>query len=424
MERELCLKFINNPTKNPYNGKKLVKYSLQYQELIELCKINGFEKEISTFPSSKIPFPKANNSRAKIIYPFIGCDIDLNFDIIINEIIKDDMILFHRFKSTCKYVNGLCNADIYYKRLYNKYYSNSDIIDFNLTPNHQINYPCIPLPHVGLPHVGIPYIGGIPQIGFYNVALPPMLHPMGLPYIGLPSISPISSMYEYKLVKFTNWYDAFKLCLSLDILVKSFNKGINSNEYKYTQRYIFREKRLLFSDRTIILQNAIGILKHVENVIINSCRIESLPRQLGELSNLTSMDLSKNKIETLPKELCMLSKLQFLNLTSNQIKCFPSEFFTLPNLSSVYLSDNQIELIPSDVKQLTRLTSLLLTNNKLLSVPNEIGSLINLCYLDISGNNINNIPLSFNKLTNLETFNYDKRLVKNTIQKRWVIEPI
>lgn len=296
-------------------------------------------------------------------FPFKGCNIDLNSDLII-EIMKYDAILFQRLKSTCKLFNTECHNENYYQRLYNLYCSKSTLIDFE------------------------------------------------------------DSSKNDKQPKFTTWYDAFKLCFSLDTLGKIVNK-FNRSGMGFLNQDTFYENRLQLSYQKIeIIPATINVLINLKSIRMESCGINVIPEQLCDLIDLENINLADNHINIIPKEISFLRKLTILSLNRNEIKSLPSEFYTLTNLTELNLRHNQIESISPDIQLFKRLKILYISNNKLLSIPDEIGELANLCSLDITVNKITCLPIQINQLTNLSLFEYDKRLIKNKVQQRFFVKPL
>ncbi|KAL8268498.1 hypothetical protein R6Q59_002296 [Mikania micrantha] len=114
------------------------------------------------------------------------------------------------------------------------------------------------------------------------------------------------------------------------------------------------------------LPNSICMLKHLKNLILESCvLLEKLPDNIGELESLEELYLSRcYSIKEIPSSICMLKELKILDLWH----CF------------------YLEKLPEDIGQLKYLEELYITRcYNLRQIPNSICLLKNLKKLELEG---------------------------------------
>jgi len=154
--------------------------------------------------------------------------------------------------------------------------------------------------------------------------------------------------YKSEYDKFNNksYYDVYKLCTQLTIL-------INKLTLKYTPYELYTIKELYYSQKSLM---------------------------------------------HLPNEICNLVNLQMLILSNNELVDIPIKICNLTNLQELYLDNNKLNSIPNEINQLTNLKILDLYNNKLTSVPMELSQMKNLKELNLENNNIKWIPTGLLKI--------------------------
>lgn len=173
----------------------------------------------------------------------------------------------------------------------------------------------------------------------------------------------------------------------------------------------------------------------LEELILNSNRIEDLPLPLfhchaltvlnlsqnmlsvipvaiGSLTSLKNLDLSRNCIEVIPEDLKKCRKLVVLNLSVNPLTHFPDAVTKLISLEELYLSDIQLDYLPANTCRLVHLRILELRENRLSNLPKAIARLSHLTRLDIGLNDFWDIPEVVGSLYSLEELWVDLNYVR------------
>ncbi len=183
---------------------------------------------------------------------------------------------------------------------------------------------------------------------------------------------------------------------------------LRDNGYKGFPNYIIPKypqlKTLILGGSGTKIKNLpseIGLLHHLENLLLMDCGVNALPSQIGQLKQLQKLDISNNQLQNLPPELEKLKNLKELNLSNNQFQELPSIIGNLPNLQKINLSDNQFSTLPKKIKNLKQLAGLDISNNTLADTHLTIGQLSNLKYLNLSGNQLEELNFEMSKLSSL-----------------------
>ncbi|XP_053307354.1 leucine-rich repeat-containing protein 47 [Spea bombifrons] len=180
------------------------------------------------------------------------------------------------------------------------------------------------------------------------------------------------------------------------------------------------------------LPAGLGLLTHLQNVVLCRNRLQRLPDVLGKLQAVRVLDLSGNQLEELPAELCELPELCTLNVSCNRLRELPPGLERCTKLASLNLSKNCIAAFPPGLfcPQLALLASISAADNQIQELGAEIGLLPGLKSLDLSNNRLAEIPCELADCSKLKEINFkgnklkDKRLEKmvNGCQTKSVLE--
>ncbi|KAJ2525998.1 cysteinyl-tRNA synthetase, partial [Coemansia sp. RSA 1935] len=84
-------------------------------------------------------------------------------------------------------------------------------------------------------------------------------------------------------------------------------------------------------------------LPMLEQLILDSNHIVTIPQSIGNLKNLKSLSCANNILSLIPIELARLEQLTMLDLHSNNLKMLPPEIWLMPKLAVLNLSSNLLE---------------------------------------------------------------------------------
>lgn len=111
--------------------------------------------------------------------------------------------------------------------------------------------------------------------------------------------------------------------------------------------WIFEQKKLKKIDfthnRIAKLQDSIGLLTNLEEIILRDNRIETVNYELVKLEKLKRLNLAKNRITFISEGILKNLNLEKLELWSNVISYLPLGIENLPHLKYVDLRLNTIE---------------------------------------------------------------------------------
>lgn len=124
------------------------------------------------------------------------------------------------------------------------------------------------------------------------------------------------------------------------------------------------------TDDTLKLPTTFKFLKKLEDVTIENCIMDSLPKQLFTLS-----------------------ALNYLNISNTNTHYLSKHFERLPNLEVLIVENNPLTNVPFDIYKAQKLRLISLRGNKLTKLPSSISHLENLTLLDLRGNPINDEEL-------------------------------
>ncbi|XP_075461036.1 leucine-rich repeat-containing protein 47 [Ascaphus truei] len=180
------------------------------------------------------------------------------------------------------------------------------------------------------------------------------------------------------------------------------------------------------------VQAELGLLIHLQNLILCRDQLSSLPPAVGDLRALRVLDVSGNDLEELPAELCQLPELCTLNVSWNRLRELPRDLQRCTKLAVLNLSRNLLTAFPPGFlcPQLALLATISAADNRIQELGGEIGLLPALKNLDLSNNQLTEIPYELADCSKLKEMNFkgnklnDKRLEKmvNGCQTKSVLE--
>lgn len=113
-----------------------------------------------------------------------------------------------------------------------------------------------------------------------------------------------------------------------------------------------------------------------------------LPETIKFLKNLQDLQLEDCILDSMPKQIFKIQSLVFLYLSNTNTHYLSKHFERLPNLEVLILENNPITQIPNTIYLAKKLRFISLRNNKLTKIPDTISQLENLAMLDLRGNPI------------------------------------
>ena len=148
------------------------------------------------------------------------------------------------------------------------------------------------------------------------------------------------------------------------------------------------------------LRSAIDILQQLPNLEflnLSHNKLTILPEGLARLSELTGLRLSYNKLE--PNQaatlLMQLPKLRWLWIDNNNMEEFSPFFFSFPKLRFLYAYDNQISRLSVPLNPTNKLWVLHLGSNLFEELPITLIKIKNLRMTMFNKNKITRIPNEF-----------------------------
>ncbi|XP_063799649.1 leucine-rich repeat-containing protein 47 [Pseudophryne corroboree] len=176
----------------------------------------------------------------------------------------------------------------------------------------------------------------------------------------------------------------------------------------------------------------LGLLSHLQSLILCRNALHSLPPGLGQLRGLRVLDVSGNQLEELPAELSHMAELCSLNVSCNRLRELPPGLERCTKLAGINLSRNLVTAIPPGLlgPQLQLLASIAAADNLIEELDGSVGLLSGLRNLDLSNNRLTEIPYELADCTKLKEINFkgnklkDKRLEKmvNGCQTKSILE--
>ncbi|PBQ34191.1 hypothetical protein CNR22_21265 [Sphingobacteriaceae bacterium] len=113
-----------------------------------------------------------------------------------------------------------------------------------------------------------------------------------------------------------------------------------------------------------------------------------LPTTFKFLKKLQDVSIENCIMDSLPKQLFALSSLNYLNISNTNTHYLSKHFERLPNLEVLIVENNPLKTVPFDIYKSPKLRLISLRGNKLTKLPSTISQLENLMLLDLRGNPI------------------------------------
>jgi len=110
------------------------------------------------------------------------------------------------------------------------------------------------------------------------------------------------------------------------------------------------------------------------------------PTTFKFLKKLQDISLENCIMDSLPKELFTIPSLIYLNISNTNTHYLSKHFERVPNLEVLIIENNPLAKIPFDIYKAQKLRLISLRGNKLTKLPDSISQLENLTLLDLRGN--------------------------------------
>jgi len=154
-------------------------------------------------------------------------------------------------------------------------------------------------------------------------------------------------------------------------------------------------------------------LPKLETLEIYNNGLWKLPENIDNMRHIQHLSLDDNRLETVPDAIGNMIILKFLDLSDNEISLFPESFTKLFNLENLGLRGNLIESLPKSIARLNSLKALRLGNNKLTHLPDSIGKMRSLHYLWLDENHLTTLPESIYGLKSLKSISLQGNPLEN-----------
>ncbi|MBT4594458.1 hypothetical protein HOD08_01105 [bacterium] len=193
---------------------------------------------------------------------------------------------------------------------------------------------------------------------------------------------------------------------------------LSHNPYKETLPEVFSSlkglKKLCLSSKRLCQESydEIEKLEDLEELYLDSCKLQEFPVQLCSLKKLKILRLRYNSIDCLPPEIANMETLEDLNLDFSKLQELPAQLCSLKKLRVLTLSNNKIDSVSSQIASLKNLKRLNLKDNKLTSLPREIAALTKLKILNLSHNKFEEFPLPVCSLRSLQELDLSMNKMK------------
>lgn len=133
------------------------------------------------------------------------------------------------------------------------------------------------------------------------------------------------------------------------------------------------------NDGKIHLPNGVRKLNQLTSLTINNYPVEVIDPWISNLANLEELIILSPKLESLPSSLGYLTNLKKLIISGYSAKApinkFPDSLVNLASLEKLAITQTNITELPTNFEKLNQLTSLSLKNNNLTSLPEKIGDI-------------------------------------------------
>ena len=146
----------------------------------------------------------------------------------------------------------------------------------------------------------------------------------------------------------------------------------------------------------------IGLFTNLMYLEFFNAKIDSVPAEIAYLKKLKTFKFSSsNDTLKLPKSLQYMKNLNDFIIESVILDSMPAAAFTLPAVKTLVLANSNVQAIPENLDKLGNLEVLDLSFNKLSVLPRSIYKCPKLFYLSLKKNNISKIPDTICQLRNL-----------------------
>ena len=121
----------------------------------------------------------------------------------------------------------------------------------------------------------------------------------------------------------------------------------------------------------------LGQITNLEDLLLASCEITSLPKEMGLFKNLRMLGLDHNDIRQLPEEIKMCKNLTSLYLNGNSNLNIEKIFDAIQDLPIEYLdiSDCNLKYLPSNIGKMKKLQKLIIDGNFIKDLPCELSNI-------------------------------------------------
>eukprot|EP00253_Pinus_taeda_P034915 PITA_34915 len=150
---------------------------------------------------------------------------------------------------------------------------------------------------------------------------------------------------------------------------------------------------------------SIGQLKHLEKIVVNSRRLELLPKEFCDLHSLKYLDLSgSSRLRMLPDSFGCLTNLLHLDLSSSSsLQMLPNSFGNLIRLKYLNLDQcSELTISNETFANVRSLEELHLRGTNLQKLPEDIRNLRNLEVLTVGSHSLKELPCSLGHLSRLK----------------------
>ncbi len=149
-----------------------------------------------------------------------------------------------------------------------------------------------------------------------------------------------------------------------------------------------------------VLPPSVGNLGALEELDLNSNRIEALPVEIGRLQRLEVLRVHRNALSALPDSIAGLRSLRELAAGENGLRELPPGIASLDTLEELHANDNPLTALPDGVGRLPRLRVLNLSHEPLVDPASAAADRIAEADPDPR---LGSLPSSFERLDAIET---------------------
>ncbi|KAG4076771.1 hypothetical protein HA402_009117 [Bradysia odoriphaga] len=212
------------------------------------------------------------------------------------------------------------------------------------------------------------------------------------------------------------WWTCFN-CINLknpdDVLTLDFSHcllyDVPPDVFQYERTL---EELHLDSNRINDLPRQLFYCHELKRLYLNDNEIGEIPPAIGSLINLQSINLSRNALTTVAEQIKSCKHLVRLDLSVNSLERLPDAITSLIALQELYLNDTFLEFLPANFGRLTNLRILELRDNNLMTLPKSIARLVNLSRIDIGNNEFTELPEVIGQLVNLTELWIDNNRIR------------